>query len=606
MAASTSLRSSRSAAASDSAKRTRSGASRGWRRPLAVAGSWLLVGALVALAGYEFYRWTGARPSYDAFGWMVWGRQVVLHWSSFNTDGAPSWKPLTFLLTLPYALFGHTQLTLWTATSSAAALASGVFAARSAFRLTGLASRPLLARWPALIAGTFAGVGVLGLRGLPHQMLIATSDPMVVTLCLAALDAHLSRRPRLAFAMLVLAALGRPEVWTFAGAYAVWCWRAVRGSRILVAGGVLLIPAGWFVIPALTSHSWFISGDLALGFRDQIYGNKIVGVFDRFTSLYELPMQLAALGAIVLAVVRRDRTWLALTAAAALWVAIEIAFAYHGWPASQRYLMEPAAVCIVLAGAAVGQLLDFAARGAAAHLLPALLTRQSFGEWVLRAGALSLVAVLALSLAPVVRARVRLWRGEIHHAKIVAVPIDQLEHAVAFAGGPTLIRYCGQPVTFVGFQSTLAWNLDMNVGNVGYKAGREIHSRRPIVFFAPFNGGWLVRPLHTRRRKQLACRRVSIDYQVVGQPTRATAAGLPPALAREVREGVLGPLYLPRRLRPGRPHHVITHRRRRSSHARSRHHVKGHRHAAASRHPNRRGHPHAGHQSRPAHRGAKT
>ena len=27
--------------------------------------------------------------------------------------------------------------------------------------------------------------------------------------------------------------------------------------------GLALIPAVWFTIPALTSHSWFIAGDLA-------------------------------------------------------------------------------------------------------------------------------------------------------------------------------------------------------------------------------------------------------------------------------------------------------------------------------------------------------
>ena len=47
---------------------------------------------------------------------------------------------------------------------------------------------------------------------------------MIVTLCLAAIDGHLCRRPRLAFTMLVLASLGRPEAWAFAGLYAIWAW----------------------------------------------------------------------------------------------------------------------------------------------------------------------------------------------------------------------------------------------------------------------------------------------------------------------------------------------------------------------------------------------
>ena len=43
-------------------------------------------------------------PGYDAYGWLVWGRQT-LHWN-LDTNGAPSWKPLTFLFALPYAPFG--------------------------------------------------------------------------------------------------------------------------------------------------------------------------------------------------------------------------------------------------------------------------------------------------------------------------------------------------------------------------------------------------------------------------------------------------------------------------------------------------------------------
>ena len=87
--------------------------------------------------------------------------------------------------------------------------------------------------------------------------------------------------------------------------------------RLMVVAGLVFIPAFWFSVPALTSKSWFISGDLALNQQTVIHGNKIVGVVDRFRSLYELPMQLAWLVAVVLAVLRRDRTTLLVVAAAA-------------------------------------------------------------------------------------------------------------------------------------------------------------------------------------------------------------------------------------------------------------------------------------------------
>ena len=125
----------------------------------------------------------------------------------------------------------------------------------------------------------------------------------------------------------------------------------------MVIAGLVFIPACWFSIPALTSKSWFISGDLALNQQTVIHGNKIVGVINRFRSLYELPMQLAMLVGVVLAVLRRDRTTLLVVGAAATWLLIEVAFAYHGWSAVSRYMIEPAAVMVAVAGGGIGWLL---------------------------------------------------------------------------------------------------------------------------------------------------------------------------------------------------------------------------------------------------------
>jgi hypothetical protein len=88
-----------------------------------------------------------------------------------------------------------------------------------------------------------------------------------------------------------------------------------------------------------------------------IRGNKIVGVLSRLRGLYEPPIQLVVAFALVL--VRRDRVWLTLAGAAVLWVVIEIAFAYHGWSAVPRYLMEPAAGLVVLGAGAVGRVLAY-------------------------------------------------------------------------------------------------------------------------------------------------------------------------------------------------------------------------------------------------------
>lgn len=460
-------------------------------RPSAPRAVWIATVAGVVLVAVAWVILTRMRPAYDAFGWLVWGRQT-LH-LDLNTDGAPSWKPLTFLFTLPYALSGaNPQMWLWMITSSAAALAGAVFAARIAFRLAGpCPQRP----WAPWVAAAFAGFGILGINGYSRLVLIAVSDPMVMTLCLAAIDSHLSGRRRLTFALLVLISLGRPEGWPFAGLYAAWAWRAVPSMRPLTVAGIVLIPIAWFVVPALTSHSWFISGDLALDSQNVIHGNKIVGVLNRLRGLHDVPMQLAALFALSLTAVRRERTWMLLAAAAGLWVVIEIAFAYHGWPAVPRYLLEPAAVLVVLAASAVGRLLAYVPQ------------RTDLLRWV----PIAVVSVLIVAQLPAARSRARTAHGEIDTAHHSATQLSALQSVIRSAGGPARIKACGRTVTTLRYQSELAWALGSNVGTIGYVRPGSTRRRIPTVLFEPDGDGWQVRPLHLLAATASRCAGLRMD-----------------------------------------------------------------------------------------------
>ena len=96
---------------------------------------WLSSTAVIVVLSGLLVVWARTRPSYDAYGWMVWGYQT-LH-LSLDLGGAPSWKPMPYLFTVPFALFGHYQLRLWMLTATAVALAGPVFAGRIAFRLSG-------------------------------------------------------------------------------------------------------------------------------------------------------------------------------------------------------------------------------------------------------------------------------------------------------------------------------------------------------------------------------------------------------------------------------------------------------------------------------------
>ena len=176
--------------------------------------------------------WAKTRPGYDPYGWLVWGRQTIL--GHLDTNAAPSWKPLPYLFTLPYALFGHYQLWLWMVTSVAISLSGVIFAARIAYKLT---DAPPERRWAAYVAGAFAGAALLGITDYMHYVLSAQSDPLIASLCLGAVDCHLCKRPRWAFGLLVLASLGRPEVWPFIAAYAIWAWLAGAVDALDGGGG---------------------------------------------------------------------------------------------------------------------------------------------------------------------------------------------------------------------------------------------------------------------------------------------------------------------------------------------------------------------------------
>jgi hypothetical protein len=444
------------------------------------------LGLLVAVLGPSIavVALTRMRPAYDAYGWLVWGHQA-LH-GNLNTDGAPSWKALAFLFTLPYSLAGRGAMALWMVTAVAATLSGAVFAARIASRLTG---RSPGRRYARVAAGAFAAVGVLGISGDSHLALIASSDPMVAALCLAAIDAHLSRRAGLAFALLVLASLGRPEAWPFVFLYAAWIWRAVPSLRIAALAGLVVIPALSFGIPALTSKSWLSAAHLDLHSINALHGDKISGVIGRWFDLYEVPMWVAVAIALVFALARRDRIVLVLTGASVLWVVVEIVFAYRGFSAVARYMIEPAAVMVVLAGAGVGWALAGVTR------FPRLSS----------AVGLAATAVLVAVLVPVAAHRVRTVRKEISDAHRFAAQDDSLQAVIARVGGAARVLGCGQPVTDVGHQSVLAWDVSLNVGKVGYKPGRAIDSGEPIVFFHAHGNGWQVRPIHVLASERAAC-----------------------------------------------------------------------------------------------------
>ena len=449
---------------------------------------WLIAAVAVIAIAVVIVATAGTRPTYDPYGWLAWGHQTL--YGSLNTDGAPSFKPLPFLFTLPYAWTGRTQLWLWMATAVAISLAGVVFAGRIAYALTARVTQRRAAKG---VAALVAGLCLLAIRGYSHNILAAESDTMVVSLCLAAIDRQLAGRRRSAFLLLLLACFGRPEVWPFLGLYAIWtAGRSTWSERAQLAAGLAAVPAAWFIVPAFTAKTWLVGSQLAMGSPRAIHGDKIEGTISRFVHLHALPVHVAALAAVAIAVARRDRAPLLLTGAAIGWVLVEIAFALHGWSAVPRYLFEPAAAEAVLAGAAAGYVL-----ASSEMTLPAALPARLLSA--------ALVLVLIVALVPVGRHRITVERADLVKQRGFARQIDRLHAVIARDGGAAQVLACGHPVTLLGYQSTLAWELGLNVGNVGYRPGREIRRGVPVVVFKPHMLGWQVRTFHTAAANRQRC-----------------------------------------------------------------------------------------------------
>ncbi len=451
---------------------------------------WWAVAVGVVVLSAVLVEWAGTRPGFDPYGWLVWGHQTTT--LSLDTNAAPSWKPLPYLFTVLYALAGHYELGLWMVTATAVSLSGAVFAGRIVYRLT---DAPRERRWGRIAAAVVTAAMLLGFSNYFHYVLSSQSDPMIVALCLGAIDCHVHGRPRVAFVLGVLAALGRPEVWPFLGLYSLWQWRRRPEFRGLLIGGWVVVVLLWFGIPALTSRSPFVAASNAMGSGRRLTSDKVFGTVGRFLSINELPVQLAALLAVVAAGLHlrrrefrqrwqqlsmRDSTTLVLAAGVVLWVIIEIAFALHGWPALARYMWEAAGVLVVLAGLGIGRLL------ADRPPLPRL------PGW----SGIAVAAVLVAGLVPTAITHAREEHRDLKDQRQRTTEIRRLTPAINAVGGITAVSSCGEPLTRLEYQTMLAYTLNLNVARVGFKYGQAIAHGNPIVLFTPTSHGWLIQAMH--------------------------------------------------------------------------------------------------------------
>jgi hypothetical protein len=418
--------------------------------PLLVAGCFVL--AALSLVGPSV-------PTQDSWSWIVWGREVT-HLALDTTSGS-SWKPLPVLFTTPFSLFGGIAPELWLVVVRAGGLLAILFAYRIAARLAG----PRF----ALVAGVVAALSMAAadwLRLLAH----GNVEPLSAGLVLGAVDRHLDGHHNQAAVLGLLAALGRPELFPFLLAYAVYVVMRKGASAALMAALLLAVPALWL------GGDWWGAGDpfygssKAAGFSDRqqhrtaavkrqgaaekglsasdipSFGNTLKGG----SNLLMIPVQLAALAGILLAWRRRRerREVLVLAAGAAtliLLVALMVPLGYGGSP---RFMFPAAAIVCVLAGLGVAWLLEATAGASRSRML-------------------AVAAVLLAATVPFAAIRAGTDRDRVHDIRARTQLQDNLDRAIARAGGGDHLRSLGHPRINPSFAHQLAWDLDVSMNEVG-------------------------------------------------------------------------------------------------------------------------------------------
>jgi hypothetical protein len=408
-------------------------------------------------------------PSYDPWSWIVWGREVSDPHLSFLVSGGPSWKPLPFIFTTIWGLFGGAAPTLWVLTARVGGLLGLVFAWR-------LASRLLGGGWAGAVAGGLAVVAVVLTQDWLYYWLRGTSEVVLIACSLGAVDRLLDGRRAQAFVLGVGASLIRPEWWPFIILYAAWLWlrdpewRSLRMRSFLLAG-LLVIPFLWFVPPWVGSGQPFLAATHAAKYNGHLGAHRLRAVIGRGIDLQILPALIAAAVAVALGWWReRDRLLVAMAAAIIVWWVVVIGMTLDGYPGLERFFLPAAALTCVLGGVGIMRL---------ALLAGGVLKR--YRLLVVAATALVLVAVSI----PFITKRFAEARAAGPAASTAVRTLAHLDAAVAAVGGHRGVFPCKTSFAAVnhGVQTALAWKLHVTLERVG----TTMHAPG-LDFIGPHNG----------------------------------------------------------------------------------------------------------------------
>lgn len=365
-------------------------------------------------------------PSYDAWVWLLWGREIA--GGTLSTVAGPSFKPLPVAATTALAPLGEAAPVVWVLVARAAAVLAVWLAYRLGRRLAG-GSLPagVLAGAAVALCGSYLGYAASGL-----------SEGLLLALALGGAEAWRDGRPRAALACGVGCALLRVEAWPFLAVAGVAAWRRRRRDRPLVAAAAVAVPAAWLVPELIGSGRLLRSASRA---RIPNPGQPALADVPLLASLdaaLALPLWPLWAGLAVLAaraVARSDgaaRRALAPAAAGLAWIGVVAAMAQAGFSGEPRYAL-PGAALVAVSGA-VG--LDVARRDldrAAAVAGAPAVARAAV------AAALAVVVVAAAAGRVAALGRVRATQA--HQWALQA----DLAEAVEAAGGRAAVLACGRP-----------------------------------------------------------------------------------------------------------------------------------------------------------------
>jgi hypothetical protein len=372
-----------------------------------------------------------AAPSYDAWSWLLWGREVV--GLGLSTAEGPAWKPLPVAVCALLSGFGAAAPVLWVVVARAGAVV-GIALAFLLARELAVGSRRLAAGWQLAVGGVAAAVGVGLTGGFLSLAAQGNSEGLFLALALGGGLACLRGAPRVAVACFVGCALLRVESWPFLVVLAWW-----YGWRWRLVGSAAAVVALWFVPEWLGSGELLRSAERA---RVPNAGQPALADVPALASIGDaLPLLFWPVVAGALFAPRAARV---VAGAGVAWIALVALMAQAGFSGEWRYAV-PGAAAVAVAGAA-----GLAARPRLAVAL-----------------AVPAVALAGVRLADLPALRDR----EQSRAQLVG----DLRRAVAQAGGAREVLRCGRPYVGHFRGPLLAYALAVEKRRVGFDpAGRGV------------------------------------------------------------------------------------------------------------------------------------